>query len=439
MKNLEQLVARFLDGEMSTEEESRFRQHLLTSAQARERVREMALLRREARRLPLLHAPSAKTEAALFHRLAVEGFGAPIRADRHRRRAAAYLSGAFAILLLLVVGRGLLPEHPDQASVAWGDFSSTLPGSITHAGKAPIAPIAPVHAIDHRYDRVGDTKKRSAIRFNGMSDASRPAVRAMPDRGVGIAVPPDTTHANDEHSPALARRDTSGVNRSLPNVTVATDTSGNTLAPIIDPPDIAREGREATGLGLIASLQGGGSRMNRADGLIISEAQVRVGLEAWDGGRLSIVVGSYPSVTEEKHTNTSFILSSPAGVEHRPTDAPPSAHRIILEDEAWFGLALRQRIARLGTMEVEAGGSVGASKSAFHLSEEVLVSQRVTSIISLEGGVTLSHMIPYDQSIQRFQVFDSPDRFIYNGVRQQPAFSSVGCQVGVRFVLDPSR
>lgn len=432
MKNLELIVARFLDGEMSAEEEFRFQQHLLTSARARDLVREMTLLRREARRLPLLHVPSAATESQLFHRLAQEGFGGQILSNAPSRRARAYSIGAFAVVLLLVLGWSLLPDRGADAPVTWASLSGPFPA---WSGVGAGASVSPVAAIDHRGGRNEAATRHFLRRTHSISGSLHlmqpPTTTLTPI----VSAPSDTALQPGTEGRYLASHDDVEPSLSSPELNSIVDSSGNQLAPIVDPPGIAWEGREGDGLGLVASVQGGGSRMNRADGLIIKEAQIRVGLEAWDGGRLAVVVGAYPSVTEEKHTNTSFILSSPAGVEHKPTDAPPALHRVILEDEAWFGLALRQRVARLGTVEVEAGGSAGASKSAVHLSEEILVSQRVTSLISLEGGVTLSHMIPFDQSVEHFQVFDSPDRFIYNGVRQQPAFSSVGCQVGVRLSL----
>lgn len=425
MKHLEQTIARFLDGEMSTDEEIRFRRELRSSVDARELLREMTLLRREARRLPILHAPSAQTETELFERLAVEGFSARARLERRRRRVIVF-SSTLALILFLVIGWELLPERIGQGSIAWAQLSPSFPVSIGGAEGA----VASVQAIDRRHVRIGNSQRRSIVRTNGLSYALHQP---------GAPAPRENVLASDHGSPSLAFRDSAAEGVGAHAASLLTSTSVDSGAPIVDPPGIAPKEPETSGWRLVASVQGGGSRMNRADGLVITDAQVRVGVEAWDGGRLSLVAGVYPSVTELKHANTTFALSSPAGIKRESSDTPPPAHRVILEDEVWGGVALRQRIARFGTIEVEAGGSVGASKSALHFSEEVLLGHRVTTVISLEAGITLSHMIPYDQSVEQFQVFDSPDRFVYNGVRQQPAFSSVGCQVGVRVVLDALR
>jgi len=186
---------------------------------------------------------------------------------------------------------------------------------------------------------------------------------------------------------------------------------------------------------LLATLQGGVSRMNRGDGMVIRDMQIRLGREVWEGGLLSVVVGAYPSVTETRHSNTSFMLSSPAGARRALASAPPSTHRIMLEDEVWGGLALRQRVATVEGVEIEVGGGAGSSRSAFRMVGDVAISRHVADRFTFEAGATLTQTLPYDQHVEHFQVFDSPDNFVYNGASQRPAFYSIGLQAGVRVAI----
>ena len=433
MKNLEQRVMRFLDGEMSPSEETAFRGELQMSLEARTLLREMTILRRGARRLPVLHTPSYTVHRRLFERLQGEGYRAsPSPIAPAWRRSASRFAGAMVAALLLVIGASLLPEpEDDPGQMAWNVPLPGVPGqlltSVPPTGVSATPRRQYAAAVVIRPDGFGEAR----VGLNPGAHDSAPIQRQggiHPNApSFSDSLPRDSGLLRDDG----ALRAHGGGAESSPD-----RLPDPSQAPIVDPPGVQAPDRmEDHKRPLLATLQGGVSRMNRGDGMVIRDMQVRLGREVWEGGLLSVVVGAYPSVTETRHSNTSFMLSSAAGARRALASAPPSTHRIMLEDEVWGGLALRQRVATVEGVEIEVGGGAGSSRSAFRMVGDVAISRHIGDRFTFEAGATLTQTLPYDQRVEHFQVFDSPDNFVYNGASQRPAFYSIGLQAGARVAI----
>lgn len=72
MSDIERLISRYLDRELSPEEEGTFHRILSESPEARRRLREMEAIRSAARRIPTLTMPTPQVESLLFQQLFAE-------------------------------------------------------------------------------------------------------------------------------------------------------------------------------------------------------------------------------------------------------------------------------------------------------------------------------------------------------------------------------
>ena len=140
MTEIERLISRHLDGELTPLEETRLRKLLVESPDARALLREMTVLARAARRTPGLHVPGAGMESRLFERLQQEGLyqEKPVAMEQNvstpdgRRKSPmlAVLRGALvcAMLIAIIGGGYLLNDHDagHAARRAQGDLSSAV-------------------------------------------------------------------------------------------------------------------------------------------------------------------------------------------------------------------------------------------------------------------------------------------------------------------------
>lgn len=425
MNEIERTIERFLDGDLPPMEEARLRSLLRASPPARRLLQERIRERSAARRLPTLHVPSAALEESLFTRLRAEGYaGTMLRARVSKRRLVGVSAVVTALLLLVVVGEFVIRDRVAQPTR----------GSLRLSG-ATALPMVSAHGD------AGTTSNDGVERR--MTSPATPIVvrtaRSVRDRSRSRAVePPDGT----DPSSGVGSLDGASVLAALPDMK-----SGSPLPPMAAQNRPRYEHGAANddvlplhvddtpGAVIVAAVQGGLSRMNRGDGLVFQDVRIRLGVEPWEGGNVSVVIGSFPSVTETRHTNTSFMLSSPGGVRRSTATAPPLTHAIALEDEVWGGVSIRQRVVQVGGFDVDVGGSLGSSRSSFHMSGEVTLSRRVGSRFAFEAGTTVTQMLPYDKTVAHFQVFNSPDNFVYNGASQRTAFYSIGLHAGLRTTI----
>ncbi len=431
---------------MSPSEIERFSRRLAGSADMQQCLHEMTALRRAARRMPVLHAPSAALESALFGRLNREGLyadlpraAAPTVTEKNdrRRRAVAF---ATPLLLLVMVLGGYFGVSDERSRTTGGNPS----GSIAFSNGFSIqVPSFAVESLGVESPGIESSRVETGSRLNiqrndiGQSARRRSAIAPMKGLGSDISTPIDRSlpYAADLTIPSEL---TTQFNTVDP-ITVSSrsyEPSRSMALNVAPPPPSPRlidYPRDAESSAMVASLNGGMTQLSSGDGIAMRDMQVRVGLEFGAGDRLTVIVGSSANVIETRHENMGPVSRPPGGngVTKQLLAQPPSPHRFDINDEAWLGLGYQRPIVELSGVRVDVGANVGSSSSALRLGGDISLRRKLTKSIAFELSGTASQTIPYDRHVEQFTIFNSPDGYVYSGASQRATFYSYGVQAGI--------
>ncbi|MEO5928454.1 MAG: hypothetical protein ABIR47_00855 [Candidatus Kapaibacterium sp.] len=438
MADLETLISRYLDGELTRAELTQLHRLLAESADARALLHELTVVSRAARRTPLLHLPNVGTEQALFHRLRAEGFQQPATS-----RTADPVSSRFGwrvarvAMVMAVVMIGVISD-----SSILNRFG-VVPRPVTHDVAMKMS--------DLPADQ-GPFVSPPGIRRSG-GHASRPlpsasaTASALPDSDIfapALPMVPDSVTVAPEpiRSFALVAPPESPVDHLA------------SIASIPVPP-VMSDRSEGNGTRLAATVRPGLAMIDRRERAIAEEMNVQIGMELGGGHQLSLIVGTSAAITETRRENTGEPLSSSAIAlnpdQPTPTPAPghfmgastnrsnaelPVEYELRLRNEPWVGVGYNYSVSPAKRLTVGVGVNAGTSSSAWRLGGELPVRYRVMKSVSIEGAVSIAQVTPHVVSLERTYQTDSPDHFVYRTSVEHPAFTSYGVQLGIRLDLN---
>jgi hypothetical protein len=449
--DIETLISRHLDGELTPAERAYFRRLLAESSDARALLREMTEVARAARRMPRMHAPAAPLEASLFQRLEAEGLNqrpaqSPAQAPAAAPRASFGARGmvtAGLLLLLLLIGGGYLGFN--ATSAAHAPVAAGFAGIPTSASFGSIArPVASIVA-----DRGGMVNipslqlsfaKQNAIRgisshrasHGSVSDnvASRDAARPM-NNGAPVPVIADSLAS----ARYLAAAQVPAMHEELPPIAAAP------LIPMAQAIAGVRPSHH-----WIASFRGGIAAVNDQERTMVRELDMKVGLEMEGGHKVSFIVGMAPTISETHRDNTGIAMTAPVfsqvptdpGIrsEDRETSASVVEYERTVSSEPWFGVGYNYTVAVAKDVSIDPGMKAGASVSTWRVGAELPVSMRMSKNMSVECAFSVSRVLPR-HGAGTMALTDTPDHFIYEESKQAASFTTYGVQLGIRLELQP--
>jgi len=441
--DLEYLIARYLDGELTLAERDRLRLLLAESPDARALFREMSALSQAARRTPLLHGPPAHLENALFAKLRQEGLHAPALPTASAPVAVAprwyggrmlrsvmagvavmmafigdsYLCKEGAFQLGSPMVKGGSPAYADRGTMAVAPFVAPPAGSP--------APVRAAASVARRRFAAAQSAPAGPRQIR-QSDTLSPLSPGTPVEDPGLPL------ASLENTP---------------NVDTMRAPTDNIVIPVEQPiqPMSAETGRSSH---FAASFRPGVAIIDRGERTVAREVNVQIGMETAGGHQFSVIVGSAPALTETRRANTYQSLSSSvravvpdegmaphpeSGMELASVDIP--AYELKLRSEPWVGVGYSYSIAPVKGMSLGVGVNAGASMSAWRLGGELPVRYAVMKDVSIEAAFSVASYTPRSHDVDQFTITDSPDRFLYAGSSERPSFFSYGVQIGVRVEL----
>ncbi|MGE3800304.1 MAG: anti-sigma factor [Candidatus Kapaibacterium sp.] len=453
MKELEKNILRYLDGEMTPQEEAEIQQLLLESSDARHMLREFEDIRSAARLFPTLTQPTPEVESLLFQHLFEEE---SIEEEEDERRAilpllyrisASMRSTAIlvpALLLIIATGTGLfltsnnpdesinaanqtiaaaiqppsLPQSVETSSASTAEISpdmaaeTTLPSLSTKSGVST-QPIKPsVQYVERIGEDVTIRGFKSTQDSNTLStDVADPL--PQPEENIPFAENNPTITANpNDVSFRLDQEDNGGDKAELPRQLI--DPS---LLSTIDPPEENRAER-----GLTASYRHG-LAASVLDNEVLTAQDMSIRIDGHIGGqhRLSVAVGQSPLLVWKRKaqaTTKDEKGSSTASITYNQSSR--------FDGELWAGVGYSYAMVENNRIRVEAGVSAGVGEESFRYGIELPSSVVVNDRLSVNVVPFLSRVAPYDQQLHDVSQTET---------EQTLDFTTFGAQIGVSFAL----
>lgn len=444
MNEIERLISRHLDGELTPAEQLRLHKILAESPDARVLLREMTVLGRAARRTPSLHPAGRGMEDRLFTRLRAEGYrpGASVpQASVAVKTATSDLIytrlrqvALVAAMLIAIIGGGyLLDDHVVVRTPLAGDPRTTTAATPFTVPQNESVTAAP--------DAIAQGTAAGRVVRAGRGNAIMRRRSVQPT----ISITPATPDHGDRYLSArvIGTQDTAA-SSSLPDVPVNSDPIQPPAVPLF--PDTPRLlAGSGTGRQWMASIRGGvasvGSSKERAQ-----ELNMRIAMQVDGGHQIALLVGSGPAVAETRHENTGIGMSVPAPppppggrpigrVMPREDVLPLPNYEFTLRSEAWFGLGYNYSIAMTDDLSLEPGLRAGVGSTTWRMGVELPLRYRMNESMSMECALSATRVQPRDGTPDRFTQLNESDHFIYEGSMLQPSFNSVAFQLGVRVDL----
>lgn len=448
MSEIERLISRHLDGELTPAEQLRFHKLLAESPDARALLREMTVLGRAARRTPALHQPGRRMEDRLFARLHTEGYrpgassvpGASVAIKAGvadvvytRLRQVALV----AAMLIAVIGGGyLLDDHvtmrtglAEKRSAVNPTAMPGLPGNeaLATASSAGIQSPAAGRAREAVTGNAG-TGHRS-MRHNASATPLAPSYAEQYPVFARFMSTQDTS-TSSSHSDVSVDGEPA---RALPVVPVFPDASLHVSG-------------SGGGQQWMASIRGGVASVGSSDQRA-QELNMRIAMQVDGGHQIALLVGSGPAVAETRHENTGIGMSIPAPpgdlpsgrVMPRDVPLPLPEYELSLRSEAWFGLGYNYSIDVTDNFSIEPGIRAGVGSTTWRMGLELPLRYRMNERMSMECALSATRVQPRDATPDRFTQLNESDHFIYEGSMLQPSFNSIALQVGVRVDLAGNR
>lgn len=450
MSELERHISRYLDREMSADEERSFLRSIDADPIARETLRRMEEVRTVARLFPTLTAPSSASESRLFTTLFAEEDGGRRRAaavppvgrdaeeptERRRRGLAAVRFDRMmpALLALLLIGAGLAGidrlGSGESDGTAGPAIAATTPGN-TAPGTSPL-PTGSVESLGVE---------------SVVESVSAPTSGARPARGVSSS---RTASQEQENVDAAVPVPVIDSTTTQPVPFAAIDTPTSPADPIIDSaPNPATEIAEIVPpqLPYIAEDPSRSDRTERSrfagslhfgvatfsDGaetmMAAQDMNLRVDGHLGDRHRVSVVVGNAPILVSGTQT------SMPTGISDEKDEKGQSVSGGIRVDdfsrsdhEMWAGVGYGYAVYQTKALSLEAGINLGAGEHSLRVGLELPARIRVADRISIDVVPFVNRVTPYDQDRTGREI----DRYTYIE-EETPTITSFGAQLGISF------
>lgn len=468
MNEIERLISRHLDGELTPSEETRLRKLLVESQDARALLREMTVLARAARRTPGLHAPGAEMEARLFHRLHQEGLyqetppamraPAALRPAPERSLMALVRRAALAAAMLIaVVGGGyLLDEHQaplapvhaeapapvSRHSLADRGVRSEIPATIIpeHGGNAAVRSFrssgsSPIRSADRR------TTSPNASPALASADRSPVAADTIVAESEAIALSRAYQNpARESSSPSKISSPENDTLLSAPSQQMALAAPPEFPVPPDDLHLSSPLHSDERGARWSAAVRGGIAAIGTS-GESAREMSVGVGMELQGGHRMALLVGSGPTLTETRYRNTGIAISAPTPSQVPSANRPApqrqggQEYEKIARSETWLGLGYSYSVPLVAGLTLDPGISAGIGNTSWRVGVELPVRYRLGSRVSMECALSANRTVARDGDADELGQVNVRNNYIYTSTLGQATFNSFGVQFGVRVDL----
>ena len=440
MSELELLISKYLDDEVSAAELAELQRCIASDPEARALYAEMTAIRRAARRAPTLRAPLAVSEARLFERLRHEGFGtmplsaSPIGSTRPGFRPSRRRAGLVGAMLGTVAIAAMLFIAP-IAQLTQRD-SGTLPLATTMQNN------------DAAEDRTSDAPSAStpspatSTASSEASTADAASRRSEVVTGIiapvkhidAIAATPDEKQLDD------APRDSTAQSESTATNDDPTIPAGEELAlasPAVLPVPDATDAGEPL---LSATLRYGSSLISRTSDVFSEDVSVGLDFNLGDGHRLAVLGGRSAAVTEQRATNTHAIVARAAvdknGARLARAEVVPQPYDIEVGKEWWVGLGYNYSLNQGQPLELTVGARGAVGPRSLHVGAEAPVRYHVTRQLAVEMIPSAAFVVPHDRARSEYSIDNASDGYLYEAESEHTSFSTFGVAIGVRFVLD---
>jgi hypothetical protein len=445
VSELETLIAKYLDGELSAAEQTELRRTLASNPEAAEIYRELRAIRRAARRAPGLRPPSRATEDALFRQLRLEGLrdtptpAQPASASASPRRTiavtASLLLAAFVAIASLVL---LRTEAPTANIAVAGRVVSSQPQEPTADATHPSASSST--RAERRASALATTSpiahasEASAIvsRRHVSGPDSTDAVIAEP------SVPSGTNPAVAPPAQANADADSLRTDLAAELATSTPDTARDVASPAILP---IVPGRAASMVS--ANVRFGTSLIDRASGQRADELSAGVTIDLGRGHHLALLGGRAAAVTEERATNThtvqaraSVAETKDGGARLAQVEGTPQPYDVEVGKEWWIGAGYDYSMFASGPFEVGLGVRGGIGPRSLRVGAELPVRLNVSRRFALELVGSATRVVPHDRARSQESIESASDGFVYSTASEHASFSTFGVAAGIRIALD---
>lgn len=483
MKNLEQLISRYLDQELTFQEEEALRHLLDSSPEARETLQQMEALRAMARRLPGLTQPSVAVENQLFQKLFIEEpeeieetnrrpVPSPLLyriADTARRRVGALVP---ALTVLVAVGVSLWAiianTNGNGPQIAAVTENIGTPNSIASSITPSTSSLPTVESSEHSEDLTEtvsaatsatpiSTAQRSAYTNQVRPEDFHPKNSAEEVR----ASSNDDTHINTEtakHNLAATSTPQEADSRSAeaqwPPVQLFESqekgAENNSTALAQNKADISEETIFASNSvdsetertyyayhqepknAIVASYRHGLSYI-QGDSKEFSaqDFSIRVEGRFQERHRISLALGQSPLLIERTTTTL------PTGIAADPDKQGPTiaSERIEyssrLTDEVWAGIGYGFAVVSSKSIRVEPGLSFGVGEESIRFGAELPIRYRLNNRFSVDLVASMSRVEPHDISQQDVDREYDQTFFLHVDEEERAAFTSLGAHIGL--------
>lgn len=434
--NLDDIISRHLDGELTPAEQTWLIGAMSESPEVAMRVHDAVLTARAARRTPVLHQPSAKITHTLFQSLAAEGLYQEAQssvlvvthASRQRRRISylrtASLVTMIGLLAAVVIGDGAFSNNPNSS---WMAQPVAIVPTLTldqHRHRAGVAALLPQQRLQQDATPVGTVNSDANSTFTALS----PVVQENQQSSA------DSKMDNKEQQIG-----------SLPIPTVASvvQQEDQTPSPDFQQQRVSERVQETEGT-LSVSASSGIAYLLKGAGTTRQETTIKVTL-AFHKHSFSIVGGYSPKLREvddalamasalqpsSTTSSTDYTESVNTGGLQRESKSIVATQQIPERAEPWLGVGYNYSVALHRTVEMIPGIVAGAGTTSWRVGAELPMRYHVTKKVSLELVAAANYVRPYPQQGSGFDFTDDANRYHYYETSEQAAFTAVGARLGV--------
>lgn len=468
---LEQMVDRYLDGDLSVTETIAFEELLASSSEARRLLAQSRAIRSAARSLSSLSTPDPAIESALFQRLFGEEDLVLDDEEKSRRRAgflpligsALGSVGRTALLVpaaiaLFILGIDLLESDDPIAATVSATSSpaialidpaiAVVPNGIgvMSEGSQQIGPedLAP-SSLDNTSPRsvtmsVGlDVDGSSQSADATQQETKKEDREAAPSIEEGLDIPAPPYASNDKRPEDII---TPAFDDPVQNDEIVADVEPeldatffiDQLAREIDADRRDESPAIAGSPRLAATYRHGVTRMVEASSNVpTQDLNLRIDGRLGNRHRLTLAVGSSPHAVEE----TTYRFAT--GIAQDPKGAPPTPASVeteretIAEEEVWAGVGYGYSLYEDERLRIEAGVNLGLGTSANRVGFELPVRVAVTDRIGVEVVGHYTRVMP--RNLETSIVEEEEIPLDYLRERRLLDATSLGAQLGISVSL----
>jgi len=456
--NLDDIISRHLDGELTPAEQAWLFAAISESPELAAQVHDAVLTARAARRTPALHQPLPQVTNTLFQRLAAEGLNRglpvsvpPISASPQRRRIfyprlsirTATLAVVFGLFAAIVVGDGVFNRTFN------GAFNAPL---TNRAGREAMAAAAiPPVAISNSQLVDSPVPLTSAnVRTDAKpeKDAVWEAIPTASEQPtVAQQIQPEVDRGNDGDGEYL----TSDLPSPTPTLATAVSQQGMKPSSEVEskPPQqspasqVSQEREQEQGGGISVAASSGVSYVLKGAGITRQETAINVAIAFNNNHSISVVGGYSPGLrkvddalamaSEFQSTSTTSSTDNTESVNTGglQRDSKAATQRAAESSEPWIGVGYNYSMALYRDIAVAPGVVAGAAATSWRVGAELPVRYCLARTVSLELVAAASYVRPYPEQGGGFDFTDDANRYHYYGTPDQAAFTAVGVRLGV--------